>query len=237
LLGPDHQFLIHDYPLTGTFEFSVDVYHGSWAEGHMGYAGLVFEPNPTSVSRLWPVGSQEQIPLPGSAMHRDSFNRFTVQVEPGKLRWLVNGRLVHELTDPSPTSPWLMLFASRERHTVFRNPQLRGTPQIPRDVHLSHGDCLEGWVCNFYNESRPPRLNNRRRMNKHPMNKYRAGSASRSRNAIGRLSTGMRARERFTGAMLETCRRAKAWTACCLTCGRCVPARSCATSSSIVPAK
>jgi tetratricopeptide (TPR) repeat protein len=157
LLGPDHQLLIHDYPLTGTFEFSVDAYRGGWAEGHLSYGGLVFEPTPTS--RLWAAGANDQLHLSINASHADSFNRFTVQVEPGKLRWLVNGRLVHELADPSPTSPWLMLFASRERHTVFRNPQLRGTPRIPREVHLSHGDCLEGWVSNFYNESRPPRLN------------------------------------------------------------------------------
>jgi tetratricopeptide (TPR) repeat protein len=158
LLGPDHQFLIYDYPLTGTFEFSVDTSHGPWAEGHFGYAGMVFEPNPTSVSRFWPVGCHEQIGLPGDALHRDTFNRFTVQVAPGKLRWLVNGRLVHEQTDPSPTSPWLALYSSRERHTVFRNPQLIGTPQIPREVQLSHGDRLEGWVSSFYGESQPARL-------------------------------------------------------------------------------
>jgi tetratricopeptide (TPR) repeat protein len=159
LLGPDQQYLMYDYPLTGAFEFSVDTYHGGWAEGHFGYAGMVFEPNPTALSRFWPVGCHEQINLQGNTVHHDTFNRFTVQVEPGKLRWLVNGRLVHEQKDPSPTSPWLALYASRERHTVFRNPQLRGTPQIPREVRLSHGDRLEGWVSSFYQDSQPRRLN------------------------------------------------------------------------------
>jgi hypothetical protein len=159
LFGPDHEFLIHDYPLTGTFEFSVDTYHGGWAEGHFGYAGMVFEPNPSSTSAFWPVGSHERINLPSGAIHRDSFNRFTVQVTPGKLRWLVNGRLVHEQADPSPTSPWLALYAGHVRHTVFRNPQLVGSPQIPRQVHLTHGDRLEGWVSSFYGESQPRRLN------------------------------------------------------------------------------
>ncbi len=160
LLGSDHDFLIYDYPLTGTFEFSVDAYHGPWAEGQFSYAGMVFEPNPTSVSRYWPVGGHEQIGLPSGAILRDNFNRFTVQVAPSRLRWLVNGRLVHEQTDPSLTSPWLALYSSRERHTIFRNPHLVGTPQIPRQVRLSHGDRLEGWVSNFYGESQPRRLNN-----------------------------------------------------------------------------
>jgi hypothetical protein len=157
LFGPDHQFLIYDYPLTGRFEFSVDAYEGGWAEGLLGYAGLVFEPTP--VSSLWPVGHHEQFSVPQGTVHREEFNRLTVQVEPGKLRWLFNDRIVYEQADPGTTSPWLTLFAQRERHTVFRNPQLRGNPQIPREVRLSAGDRLEGWVCSFYNESQPPRLN------------------------------------------------------------------------------
>ncbi len=157
LFGPDHQFLIYDYPLTGSFEFSVDAYEGGWSEGLLGYAGLVFEPTPNSI--LWPVGHHEQLMMPSGPVYHDDFNRITVQVEPGKLRWLLNDRLVYEQTDPGTTSPWLALFAQRERHSVFRNLQIRGTPQIPREVHLSAGDRLEGWVCSFYNESQPPRLN------------------------------------------------------------------------------
>jgi hypothetical protein len=52
----------------------------------------------------------------------------------------------------------LALYAFRDRHTVFRNPQIRGEPRIPREVRLSHGDRLEGWVSKFYDESQPQRL-------------------------------------------------------------------------------
>ena len=37
--------LLFDTPLGGTFEFSVEVSQGLWAEGHVGYGGVVFEPN------------------------------------------------------------------------------------------------------------------------------------------------------------------------------------------------
>src|SRR5207249_2195622 len=68
------------------------------------------------------------------------------------------GRLIYENPEPSPTSPWLALFTRRERHTVWRNLKITGTPQVPREVPLISGDFMTGWVANFYGESQPPRL-------------------------------------------------------------------------------
>lgn len=161
--------MIFDYPLTGTFEFSVDAYQGRWAEGHVGYAGMVLEPLANG-GNLQLVGGHDRVYLVGDALRQDSFNRFTIQVEGSKVRWLVNNRLIHEQTDAAPTSPWLALYAFRDRHTVFRNPQLRGQPQIPREVILSHGDRLEGWVSKFYDETQPPRLSKQQQ----PRNRFYA---------------------------------------------------------------
>ena len=44
LAGLDHDFLLFDYPLTGTFEFSVDGYVGAFAESGISAGGLVVEP-------------------------------------------------------------------------------------------------------------------------------------------------------------------------------------------------
>ena len=33
--------------------------------------------------------------------------QFTVQVAPGKVRYMINGHLFHQDDDPSPTSPWV----------------------------------------------------------------------------------------------------------------------------------
>jgi tetratricopeptide (TPR) repeat protein len=178
LVGGQDDFLVFDYPLTGTFEFSVDAFQGRWAEGHVGYAGMVFEPLANGGS-LWPVGGHERLYLyAGDVLRRDSFNRFTIQVEAGKVRWLVNNRLVYEQTDSASTSPWLVLYAHRDRHTVFRNPRLRGQPHIPREVLLSHGDRLEGWVSKFYDESQPPRLSK----GQQPRNRFYADPSTQNQD-------------------------------------------------------
>ena len=104
-----------------------------------------------------PIGGTETINKPWRFTRSDDFNRFTVQVMPGKVRYVVNGHLFYEDDDPSPTSPWLALFTRRERHTVWRNLAIRGELTIPRSVRLSHKDRLEGWVSDFYNESQPAR--------------------------------------------------------------------------------
>ena len=81
----------------------------------------------------------------------------TVQATPQKVRYLVNGHLFYEDDDPSPTSPWLGLFTYQERHSVWRDLTFTGQPVVPREVKLSHGDRLEGWITAFYNESQPRR--------------------------------------------------------------------------------
>ena len=38
-------FLLFDYPLAGTYEFSVDAYDGPFAQGSLTHNGLVLEPS------------------------------------------------------------------------------------------------------------------------------------------------------------------------------------------------
>jgi tetratricopeptide (TPR) repeat protein len=158
LVGPQNDYLFFDYPLTGTYEFSVEAYHGAWAEGAVACQGLVFEP-------FWMGGTPEVEAVGGHNVtsvafgyaRADDFNKITVKVEPGRLRCYVNGYLFHDEKDPSPTSPWLGLYTHRERVTTWRNFTLTGKPEIPREVPLTHGDRLEGWGAGFYHESVPVR--------------------------------------------------------------------------------
>jgi hypothetical protein len=159
IAGPGNDGLLFDYPLTGTFELSLDAYHGPGAEANLSYAGLNIEPfSQANQSAISPIGGNESTTRPWRLGRRDDFNRITVQVAPGKVRVLVNGHLFHEDDDPSPVSPWLALFAHRENQAVWRNLTIRGEPTIPRAVRLTQGDRLEGWVSRFYNESQPARL-------------------------------------------------------------------------------
>jgi hypothetical protein len=160
LAGPEQNFLYFDLPLAGTFEFTLDAYCGGWAEGNVSYGGLALDAMHLGASgTVWPVGRHEEISRNSRPYTRTTgFNQFTIQVSPEKLRVLLNGRLFYEERDPSPTSPWLALYSSRERQTFFRNLAIKGTPEIPRKVRLTHADRLEGWVSSFFNESRTPRL-------------------------------------------------------------------------------
>lgn len=152
-------FLLFDTPLTGTFEFSVESYQGLWAEGHVGYGGVVFEPNRQGVgAQVWLVGQRDQVARVAEGMRDAEFNRLTLQVAPGKVRCLVNGRLFYEDTEPPPTSPWLMLVAGSGRRPVFRNATLTGKPEVPAEVRLSGGSYLDGWMTHVHGGALPPRL-------------------------------------------------------------------------------
>ncbi len=155
IAGPQSEYLLFDYPLTGKFEVSADAFIGGWAESQLGYAGLVFEPD--GVGSVFPVGHHETLHASTKFASMGGYNRTTIQVEPGKLRVLVNGHLFHEESDPGSNSPWIAFYSSQERQTAFRNLTITGSPEIPREVRLVQGDRLEGWACGFYNESQPPR--------------------------------------------------------------------------------
>ncbi|HEV8062836.1 MAG TPA: hypothetical protein VGP68_23355, partial [Gemmataceae bacterium] len=113
-------FLTFDMPLAGTFEFSADVYRGGLGDGLIGYGGVAFggvgsmnqynggygNQQPATV---WAVGNSDGVFRNVEGVRTGEFNHFTVQVAPAKHRYLVNGQLLYEDTDPSPTSPWLML--------------------------------------------------------------------------------------------------------------------------------
>ncbi|MDR3639221.1 MAG: DUF1583 domain-containing protein [Isosphaeraceae bacterium] len=160
--GRSDDYLYFDYPLEGSFEFSLDFYHAGWNEANAGYGGFVFEHVHGNSGILWPIGNhlpyQNQNvgvnPRRLLMVRPDDFNRLTIQVSPETVRYVVNGHTFYEDLAPSPTSPWLYLEAARERKTFYRNLALRGTPRIPREVRLTHADRLEGWVAHSYGESK-----------------------------------------------------------------------------------
>jgi predicted Zn-dependent protease len=159
LAGSDVDLLLFDFPLAGTFEFSVDAYEGPWAESALTHNALLLEPaSGQGNSQISQVGDFQQVPLGWNLNRKSGFNTMTVQVSPQKVRYVVNGHLFYEDDDPGPTAPWLGLFTHRDHHSVWRGFTLRGEPKIPRELKLCEGSRLDGWVSTFYNESQPARL-------------------------------------------------------------------------------
>jgi tetratricopeptide (TPR) repeat protein len=144
--GPNFEHLFFKYPLTGTFEFSMEAHGYSFSEGEVGYGGLVCQPEFwTSSSVISTPFLSEQVSRTGLASFDNYWNRDSVRVSPNAIRFYSNGQLVYTETAPSPTSPWLHLTAYDHRRVVYRNLKLIGEPKIPREVALISGDRLEGW--------------------------------------------------------------------------------------------
>lgn len=156
--GFEHDLLYFAYPLAGDFEFSAECFSGGWAESDMGYGGIVVESLVVGFDVLvWPIGFADQVRRPNPVEREEAFNRVTMKVTNASMRYYVNDHLVYEDKESSPTAPWLYLYAHLPRHTAFRNLRLTGNPIIPREVPLTYGDRLEGWISTYYNERQPPR--------------------------------------------------------------------------------
>ncbi|WP_165071895.1 DUF1583 domain-containing protein [Paludisphaera rhizosphaerae] len=146
--------LAFDYPLTGEFELSMDVFRGDWASGGVLYGALTSDPNAAIES---PNLDPENPRRPWKFVRTEDFNRVMYKVSPESTRLYVNGHLMREDKPPTPTNPWLVLGSGAGQRTAWRNVVLTGNPTIPREVKLTSEDRLEGWSSRFFNESRMPR--------------------------------------------------------------------------------
>lgn len=159
LAGLFEDFLLFDYPLGGTYEITAGFSSGGWAQGGFIHHGVVFEPDSgQGFGRIFTPGDTDNFTQKWSLIDSSRFNRMSIHVEPGRIRYLVNGHLFHEENDPSPSSPWVGLFTRYERRAAWRNLAIKGDPIIPREVPLSHKDRLDGWIATFYGENIPTRL-------------------------------------------------------------------------------
>ena len=144
------------YPLSGTFTFEFE----ATASGHVVYGGLMF-------MRSDPMKAMMMLGLPESKPGAEEpiFHRHRLEVESGKLRCWIDGRLVVERDDLGQTKPWLMLSATERDETpvIFRNLRISGSPRIPREVLASGGSEIrwqtqsaytsDGWYLSYSTRS------------------------------------------------------------------------------------
>ncbi len=134
----------------------MDCFESDWAECDAGYGGI------TVLSQQWgsttPISSasgHETISRPGGMKRtRPGFNRVTIEVADGQMKYRLNNHLVYQEAT-SGTSPWLVLTTEGNRVTSFRNFQFEGSPVIPRSVSLFSDDRMDGWNCSTFSESQP----------------------------------------------------------------------------------
>jgi hypothetical protein len=85
----------------------------------------------------------------------EDFNQLRLQVSASRIRYFVNGDLVHEKSKPTTASPWLNLYSLYGTSTAVRNLKFTGNMVVPREVHLLLKDEMPGWSSDFYGESQP----------------------------------------------------------------------------------
>ena len=152
LAGPGDDTLLMRYPLTGKFELKGEVAELDHGGGGMTYGGLAFDANSTkftlqevqrtnSQSRVWPFVAPKE--------HR-LFNRVNIRSDGEKITFLSNLHPGWSGTAASCAScPWLGLRAFGDGRAIFRNLELVGEPEIPREVHIAAGSDLRGWTATY----------------------------------------------------------------------------------------
>ncbi|MDB5388547.1 MAG: tetratricopeptide repeat protein, partial [Planctomycetaceae bacterium] len=170
LCGNGSDPLFFRYPLTGTFEFSFDMYIDNFIDGMFGYSGLVVSPERwVNLVRVTNIARRDTVLRSGLPIGKVVWNHYSVRVTPQNVRFYCNGHLAYEEPTPSATCPWLTMNSSSTWQSTFRNFQLTGTPTIPREVRLTQDDRLDGWV-EGPGEKVAPRLALREPPKKQPAN-------------------------------------------------------------------
>ena len=147
--------LAFDYPLTGEFELSFEAFRGASADAFATYATLLSIP--ATVDDPEADGSDGRARETWKHTRYENFDRVTIKVAPGSHRLYLNGHLMMDDADPSPTVPWLTLGAAGDHHAAWRNFTLKGSPTIPREVKLVDGDRMDGWASTISDDSIFPR--------------------------------------------------------------------------------
>lgn len=157
LAGPGDDLLLFRYPLTGTFELKGEVTALDHGGAGLSYGGLAFDANQDkftvkdvqrmhSESRIWPFVAPKELRM---------FNRVNIRCDGEKVTFLSNLHPGWNGTSASCAScPWLGLRAFGDGRVYFRNLELVGEPQIPREVRIADSTDLRGWTAT-YGETTP----------------------------------------------------------------------------------
>ena len=155
--GAQDSHLIFPYPLAGQFKLTLEGREGDWSEGMSGFGGVVFAVDAFSRrAGLYGIGRKEYRDSPDlqQLLFINPWNRPTIQVDHHKIRFLVNGQLIH-VDELGESAPWLMLAADWGRNPIFRNMLLTGDPTILHKVPLLGSGPLRGWVATHFGETLP----------------------------------------------------------------------------------
>ncbi|MFM9962148.1 MAG: DUF1583 domain-containing protein [Planctomycetaceae bacterium] len=156
--------LVFGLPLGGSFELTLECREGNWSEGRAGYGGAsceIFAYQDTAHLHGKGNSGYEGNPKLTNLLHKEPWNRYTIRVHDGHVKYYANGQPVFEDT-PGAAAPWLTLGAMQGFTPSYRNLRISGSPTIPREVALLGDERLRGWVASYFDESKPDALQTRK---------------------------------------------------------------------------
>jgi hypothetical protein len=158
LSGPRSDYLFFKYPLTGEFEFACEAQIGGpgGTDGCIGYGGLGYEVwGAQQLFKVWTANHEQVARFDCPFVANNSlatFNKFSLKSTASGVTLACNQHPTWTDTGSASASPWIALRCYGSTAPVFRNLHLTGDPVIPRQVKMSDGDSLRGWVASYYGE-------------------------------------------------------------------------------------
>ncbi|MBC8351700.1 MAG: DUF1583 domain-containing protein, partial [Planctomycetes bacterium] len=159
LAGSQQDQLFFRYPLAGDFAFSFETQTSGrpGTDGGVAFGGTSYEVNVADelFKAVTGRGLIEE-PFAQLTSHAGSFHgqhagppefhQFELASVAGQVTFSSKGQPIWSGVGGGTTSPWIALQAQGDRNPIFRNLRITGDPVIPREVRLSDGDSLAGWV-------------------------------------------------------------------------------------------
>ncbi len=156
--------LVFAVPLGGSFELTLECREGGWSEGRVGYGGAgcqIYAYQETANLSGKGNSGYEGSPKLTNLLNKEPWNRYTIRVHDGHVKYYANGQPVFE-DQPGTAAPWLTLGGMSGFTPSYRNLRISGSPTIPREVALLGDERLRGWLSTYFDESKPEALKVRR---------------------------------------------------------------------------
>ena len=149
--GHELDYLAYRGPLTGDFEVNCEVATRPGAFSELMVQGTATQPvddgKRISIGGFAKGNRQFEITPPLEEI--ESLSHLRVVVRDGLARHFFNGRLIHESTVDTASTPWVALRSWRRTNSEIRNLHLIGSPTIADSIDLLADGSLGGWASYF----------------------------------------------------------------------------------------
>lgn len=157
LSGSPRSALYFSTPLTGDFEVVGQVTTAANKTIRILYGGIALTVNAEGKAVIrQEVGraNDTRTPLSEKPPGFGPNVEYKLAVKDSALTAFINGRQVHTERLSANVDPWLAIETTTPNQTgVIKNIRILGTPSVPRQLALSRGTALDGWMANYFGET------------------------------------------------------------------------------------